>query len=177
MSCAAHDLAVARRFLDWEDVDLIRELAASLPPGPILVIDLGAGSGTTAGAVYAERADAYVITVDHNAENVEWARRFLEQSGLLRPDRWRGIVSDSVQAATLINEGVDMLMIDTSHEYAPTVAELEAWLPAVRSGGIVWLHDYRGAYPGVPKAVDEAVARGEIELIAVRGLGWGGRKP
>ena len=177
MTCHAHQLAVSRRFLDWDDVDLIRELVSTLPAGPIKVVDLGAGSGTTASAVYAERPDANVWTVDHSAEAVGSAGQFLSNIGVT--EGWSGFVGDSVEAAALFPTlpPIDMLMIDTSHEYAPTVAELAAWLPMLRQGGIVWLHDYRGAYPGVTQAVDEAVARGEIELIAVRGLGWGGRKP
>lgn len=175
MSCPAHQLATTRRFLDWEDVDLIRELARSLPPDPV-VADLGAGSGTTAGAVFAERPDANVVTVDHSAEAVDWAWRFLDGCGV-SSDCWRGVVADSVEAAATVAAPLDMLLIDSSHEYDHTVAELAAWLPRVRPGGVVWCHDYRGPYPGVARAVDEAVARGEIQLIAVRGLGWGGRVP
>ena len=67
-----------------------------------------------------------------------------------------------------------MLLIDTSHEYEQTVAELEAWLPLVRLGAPVWLHDYRGPYPGVKRAVDEAVEAGLLRPHSTRGLGWGG---
>lgn len=179
MSCHAHALAASRGMLVAEDVDLIREMVASLPPGPIRIVELGAGSGTTAGAVLVERPDAYLWTIDISAEALDWADRFLAQSGLTT-GAWHRWESDSVLAAASfdVSESIDMLLIDSSHEYEHTVAELEAWLPLLRTGGgLIWLHDYAGAYPGVTRAVDEAEMRGEIELIDQRGLGWGGRKP
>ena len=175
MSCPAHELAVSRRMLDYEDVDLIRELVAMLPTDrPVNIIDLGAGSGTTAGAVYAERPDANVWTFDISEENIGWAHQFLSNIGV--GAQWRGTVMDSVEAAhEYAARNVDMLLIDTSHDYEPTVRELAAWLPLLRDPALVWCHDFRGLYPGVTRAVEEAVARGELECIAVRGLGWGGR--
>jgi predicted O-methyltransferase YrrM len=142
------------------------------------VVDLGAGSGTTAGAVFAERPFARVWTFDIDEAALNWAGAFVAALDPPVATRWHPMLMDSAAAVWPYRAGqLDMLMIDSSHEYAHTVAELAAWLPMLRPGGLVWCHDYRGTYPGVTQAVDEAVARGEVELIAVRGLGWGGRKP
>lgn len=175
MSCPSHALAESRRMLMREDVDLIRQLAATLDPEP-MVVDLGAGSGTTAAAVFAERPAAFVTTFDINADNVNWARQFIETS---HPEAtmWIGQVMDSAAAARIFADAsVDLLLVDSSHEYDHTVAEIDAWLPKLGPGALVWFHDYAGMYPGVTRAVDEAVAVGKFELIEARGLGWAGRK-
>jgi predicted O-methyltransferase YrrM len=36
---------------------------------------------------------------------------------------------------------IDLLFIDTSHEYGPTLAEIETYLPRLAPGGLVALHD------------------------------------
>ena len=178
MSCPAHELAVSRRMLDWEDVDLIQDMARSLGLEP-MIVDLGAGSGTTAAAIYAVRPLARVYTIDISEENLHWAQQFLTNCNYSL-DRWAGIQRDSVEAAASFeNESLDMVLIDTTHEYEGTVAELAAWVPNLKPrigplGGLLWCHDYRGLYPGVTRAVDEAVVAGLIGRSEVRGLGWGG---
>lgn len=65
----------------------------------------------------------------------------------------------SVTAAKHVPDGsLDFCFIDGNHEYAFVKADLEAWAPKVRSGGIVAGHDFyhfivRPA--GVVEAVDE----------------------
>jgi predicted O-methyltransferase YrrM len=57
-------------------------------------------------------------------------------------------------AAQFLNESVDVLMIDTSHEYEDTIREIDAWWPKLKVGGDMLLHDY--CYPQfkVREAVD-----------------------
>lgn len=173
MSCSAHELAVARRFLDWEDVDLIRELVGKLPVDRnIEVVDLGSGAGTTALAVLAERDSQLRITsIDHNAAAQNWAKKAVENVG--KSNFLQFILANTVEAAQDFLLDIDLLLIDSSHEYEDTKNELSAWVPKVRSGGFVWLHDYRGPYPGVKRAIDEEKS---LKEIGVRGLGWAGRK-
>lgn len=171
MSCEAHKLAESRRMLVPEDVSLIRSLVRSLPERFVTIVDLGAGSGTTAGAVLAERTSNLLIcTYDVSVDNMNWCEQFVKNIG--GEKAWAGLVEDSVVASGLWEDRtVDMLMIDTSHEYEHTVQELRAWWPKLDAGAVVWCHDYRGGYPGVTQAVDEAVARGEYRKTKVRGLG------
>jgi hypothetical protein len=54
---------------------------------------------------------------------------------------------------------VDAVFIDASHDYRSVFADLGAWTPKVRAGGILAGHDYD--WPGVREAVAEfAAARG-----------------
>src|ERR1041385_2854563 len=45
------------------------------------------------------------------------------------------------QAARYLQGAPGLLIIDSSHEYAATVTELNLWYPALAAGGIILLHD------------------------------------
>lgn len=65
----------------------------------------------------------------------------------------------SVEAAADIEDGsLDAAYIDANHAYEYVVADIAAWLPKVRSGGIIAGHDYaRWNLSGMPCGVVEAV--------------------
>jgi GT2 family glycosyltransferase len=55
------------------------------------------------------------------------------------------ILTSSVRAATLFpNESVDFCFIDGDHSYESVTADLNAWWPKIRPGGMLAGHDYRG---------------------------------
>lgn len=50
---------------------------------------------------------------------------------------------------------VDLLYIDSMHDRASTIREIEAWRPALRAGALVVLDDYtHPEFPGVREAVE-----------------------
>ena len=171
----AHCLASARGFLTLEDVDLIQEMVALLPLSMVDVLDLGAGSGTTALSIFCARSENIrVTTIDHSEEALMWASKAIENIGRLGD--WRGICADSRNSDFYDGPPIDFLMLDTSHKYEDTKAELETWLPKLDPGTLVWLHDYSGgSYPGVKKALDEIQQEWPMQQIGAKGLGWGGR--
>jgi hypothetical protein len=67
----------------------------------------------------------------------------------------------SVEAAkTLSNVAFDVVFIDAAHDYDSIKADVEAWAPLVKSGGILCGHDYgwfvkNGAADGVTRYVRE----------------------
>ena len=62
---------------------------------------------------------------------------------------------DSVRASKLFEpESLDMVFIDADHSYESALQDIQAWLPIIRSGGIISGHDY-GTYKGVVRAVNE----------------------
>jgi len=53
---------------------------------------------------------------------------------------------------------VDVLFIDTSHEYPHTLDELELYAPLVRKGGAIVMHDTSELWTGCRDAVDDWLA-------------------
>jgi predicted O-methyltransferase YrrM len=76
----------------------------------------------------------------------EWARPELERMLVLR--------APSVQVARMFDPGsVDFVFVDGSHAYADVCADLDAWWPKIRAGGVLAGHDY--CDPGIMRAVQE----------------------
>lgn len=63
----------------------------------------------------------------------------------------------SVQAAENVEDGsLDFVFIDADHSYKGCKADIEAWAPKVRVGGMVSGHDFHTTkWPGVVRAVNE----------------------
>lgn len=62
---------------------------------------------------------------------------------------------DSISASkNYKDKTVDFIFIDGSHDYESVKADINAWLPKVKIGGIISGHDY-GSWKTVTKAVDE----------------------
>lgn len=73
-------------------------------------------------------------------------------------DRINVVQSRSLDPALLARYApgsLDLVFLDTSHTYADTCAEIEAWLPKVRPGGVFAGHDWVSAYPGIARALAE----------------------
>lgn len=68
---------------------------------------------------------------------------------------------DSWTAADMLGSlcgcnSIDAVFIDAAHDYNSVAADIDMWLPLVRSGGWIGGHDYCKGYPGVIRAVKEA---------------------
>jgi predicted O-methyltransferase YrrM len=71
---------------------------------------------------------------------------------------------DSVEASKLYaDESLDFVFIDADHSYEAVKRDIAAWLPKVKSGGIIAGHDYC-VWPGfgVIEAVTEAFERVDV---------------
>lgn len=71
-------------------------------------------------------------------------------------------------AAMFADESVDLVFIDACHELEPCRADIKAWLPKVRPGGMLAGHDYSwNMFPGVVQAVCEAFGDRERTISGV----------
>lgn len=169
MSCLAHDLAISRRYLTVEDVDTIQHVVDLLPMDKdCQVIDLGAGSGTTALSVLCHRnTNIQVITFDISQENLNWTQLAIANAGYQH--LWQGINRSSID---IVDDflSVDLVLIDADHSYDAVQLDLATWLPRTQ---YIWCHDYIGE-PGVKKAVHEAMYWYAVRQLGISGLGWYG---
>lgn len=60
------------------------------------------------------------------------------------------------------DESIDFCFIDGSHEYEDVKADILAYLPKVKKGGILSGHDYDRIWSGVIQAVDEVLGKVEV---------------
>ncbi|MGU3362365.1 class I SAM-dependent methyltransferase [Methylobacterium sp. M6A4_1b] len=151
---------------------------------PSVIVEIGAWKGAStlhlARSLAAHGVDGTVIAVDTWLGAVDhWAdadlfgelamengypslyRTFL--ANVLREglaDRVVPLPLDSVNAAELMRlRGLtaDVIHLDAGHEEASVAADLRAWWPVLRPGGLLIADDYDslgGRFPGVTRAVD-----------------------
>lgn len=80
---------------------------------------------------------------------------------------------DSINAAALLAHhgiAVDAIHLDGGHEYGSVAADLRAWWPLLKPGGLLIGDDYGidGKWPGVRKAFDEFLDAQDISEIEHR---------
>jgi predicted O-methyltransferase YrrM len=64
----------------------------------------------------------------------------------------------SLEAAALYaDESLDFVLLDASHAYEDVKADIQAWLPKIKSGGILAGDDYQHEWQGVMDAVTEMI--------------------
>lgn len=114
-------------------VDLCVELEAKK------VIELGVRSGvSTVGWLYGlEQTDGHLWSVD------------TAPAPDLPAERWTFIRGNDIDPDIVnqLPDNVDVVFIDTSHAADHTARELEAYLPKVRAGGRIVLHDTEVQHP------------------------------
>jgi predicted O-methyltransferase YrrM len=87
--------------------------------------------------------------------------------------RWiRPLRGTSVEMAPLVIEPLDLLFVDGWHEYESVAADIHAWLPKVKPGGIVVMHDY-GWAQGVQRVAREQVIPRCFRWKSGPNLFWG----
>ena len=163
-------------YLQPKEIELLDRLVKMLPKDP-LVINLGAGVGTSAMTILEARDDAFVVTVDiEGGENPLGG--LLNEEHILRGANWlhrrAGICSESATAGknwwrykeeSWWRRKVDMIIHDAAHEYGPITTEIKAWLPRVRAKGIIVAHDYSSKDWGDIVVVVDELLRSEFKYI------------
>lgn len=159
-----------------DDIRLIKMLTGLLPDSLMQVVDLGAGSGTSALSVFTARQDRIrVASVDISGVALDATRKNMQQYGYI--PKWTGIPGRSDVIAKGWKRPVHLLLEDATHDYASKQDSLLAWFRHMKPGALVWSHEYNlpSHYPGVMLCIDELVEAGRLETIEVAGYGWAGR--
>lgn len=63
------------------------------------------------------------------------------------------------------DESIDFIHFDGDHSYAGVIADLYAWYPKIKCGGIISGHDYLAPHYGVNRAVTEFAGRNNIKEV------------
>lgn len=199
MTHTAESLQAAFKYLFVNEVPALKLLAKMLPPSPV-VINIGAGSGTSGLAFMESREDLWLYTVDINDESdwrgcLEAERQVLEAAGLLSDDRYKQMHAESVFVGKNwdthnddAHKQVDLVFIDGDHSYKGCKGDIQAWLPNIKQGGIIAVHDYRKIelyahdkdfrddaphpkpWPTVDRAVDELLIPEYEQIMRVDSL-------
>ncbi len=160
----SEELAQAFGYLTLDEVAFIKELVASLPKDP-LVINIGAGVGTSALAMLEAREDVELITIDAfrgpRPEGGLANEMVALKEASINLDRYVQIEGDSLEVVGAWERSIDLLFIDGNHSYNHVEIEIGLWMLHLHDKGIIALHDCRLAndiedvWPGVRQAVDE----------------------
>lgn len=163
----AYDFTGEDFWFQRSDVDTLRKLALMLPERPV-VVNIGAGYGTSALTVVEARADAFVFSVDTDVWEAE--ANALTAAGLYDQHRVVRVLGRSQDAGRHWPALVDMVFVDGDNSAAGVRGDAHTWLPRIKPGGIIAFHDYgTPSLPGVKEAVD-IVMRGYERLVHVKTL-------
>jgi FkbM family methyltransferase len=140
---------------------ILRYLAHQLPPNPV-VINIGAGVGTSGLAFMEARDDLQLVTVDIQDAatpfgGLENERGVFDRAGLGSDPRHTQMLGDSADIGRRWpGAPVDMVFVDGDHTTEGVLRDIDAWLPHIRPGGIMAFHDVgeRWWYGYVGKAID-----------------------
>jgi len=78
-------------------------------------------------------------------------------------------------AVRFLHGSLDFAYIDGNHIGPAVEADIQAWLPRIRTGGYIAGHDYtRRFWPGLCDAVDRLAARLKTTVLVKRGANPGG---
>lgn len=160
----AYELADWQDYLTRREVDFLKELAEKLPEYPI-IINVGAGAGTSTISFLEARKDCKVISIDIlTTEQETTTNEHLRLAEIDKEDAERviRIWGDSSQTGRAWPFGwIDMVFVDGDHMAPGIQADIEAWLPHLQ--GIMAFHDYtRKHWPDVKVVVDKAMQGYEV---------------
>jgi predicted O-methyltransferase YrrM len=144
-------------FLYRSEFESLVGLAARVPLDG-LVVNVGAGAGTSGVALYLGAPFAARYTVDFCESgplgSLEGERNAFAKIQVPPPVQ---ILGDSRTVAKDWKYGpIDFIFIDDGHLEHEIRGDIEGWLPHVKPGGIAAFHDYSAeTWPAVKKVVDE----------------------
>ncbi len=176
---------------EWFDFQQVYSLAVQRTTSPAVFVELGTWLGQSAGYMAVEIAnsgkeikfhcvdvweDIGSFTCLGHPEIDAWIRdtdvydvfrQFMQRGGV-----WDRIITHrtrTVEAAALFADAsVDFCFVDADHEYESVMADIAAWLPKVKPGGLFAGHDFSDCHRGVQRAVRETFGKD----FTVQGYSW-----
>jgi len=135
---------------------------------------LGAEIGVQTGYFSAKIADFYtgfLFCIDLWGDESVY---FEAQKLLSDKNKFKLYRADSLTMAEFVSDNtLDFVYIDANHYYKQVLADIEAWYPKVRSGGVISGHDYCTSDHDIEvvAAVNDWCAKNNYEVNVVCGEG------
>jgi predicted O-methyltransferase YrrM len=168
------------RLAVWSDIqdhlEYLHDAAAGYAKPAVIELGVRSGNSTAALLAGCEKSGGHLWSCDIVPPLV-----FPQRDGV--PEIWAGapwtfLLGDSVSREVLrqMPAECDVLFVDTSHSFEQTIAELGAYMPRVRPGGIALFHDVRWEWPDISlPEVGGPVARALTAWCQVNGMEWSAR--
>ncbi len=143
------------------------ERAVAAAPDPAVFVEIGCYLGRSTAYLAVEIANSGK-RIEHHCidpwtdKGVSTYELFMAYTAPVR-DRLHIHRAKSPGAASLFAAGsVDFVFVDGDHDYEGVRADIVAWLPKLKSGGVIAGDDHTAEYPGVRRAVAELLPKAEI---------------
>jgi cephalosporin hydroxylase len=163
--------------MSWSDIpglmnfeDIYDMAAARAKPGDVLV-EVGIYNGRSVAYLAEKTAGRNVIYGIDNfsmADEAETRRNLAPYPHVIVVNASSQDAADSI---LLLGFRPTFVFLDALHDYESVKADIAAWLPLVRPGGVIAGHDYSPTdWPGVVQAVQERF--GPLEPAGVKRYCW-----
>jgi hypothetical protein len=128
---------------------------------------IGAGPGVMAMAV--KEGNPFIKLTIVDIKTCHYAREHLKFSGYTDV---KYVVEDSaIYGKTYQEHPIDLLIVDGDHTFEGVVADIVAWNKHVKSGGVIFFHDYVNINDdetnGVEKAVLHLLDSGILDAVKI----------
>ena len=126
--------------------------------------EVGVQFGKNADVLLRKLPDLHLLLVDNYDDeaviHANYSTKEVADHAFYRLDKYKGriqwLVMPSVEAAKSVDDkSLDYAFIDAEHTYKAVKQDVEAWLPKVKTGGLLIGHDYTRRFKGVKQAVQE----------------------
>ena len=152
MKLTSYDLSQEFGMMEINEIDLLKKHVAKLPDAP-LIINIGAGFGTSSLAMLEVQPGAFIFSIDPQPRAKE--QEHIARAGYA--NRAIRLLGKSQQVGQFFPYQVNCVFVDGSHVPKDVQRDIELWKPKVKPGGLMFFHDYQ--HPNYQKhGPDEAAA-------------------
>lgn len=154
MSNRAEGVRAAFKYLFPGELIALQSIARLLPPNP-LIINIGAGAGTSGLAFFESRPDVSLITIDIQEEDSPLGCLYAEKKVMFdagygeyfNTARWVQVHEPSIQvgerwADSYSQPLIDLVFVDGDHSYEGCYGDINAWWRNIKPDGFMAIHDY-----------------------------------
>ncbi len=151
------------------DIALLKSLARSF--NNCAYLEIGSWRGESISNVYEVTKDCTSITLsEEEMKEMKFNNDFIKVHGIFSNDlEYLKIIKHNSQTFDFskFNKTFDLIFIDGDHSYQGCKTDINAWVPHMKSHGVIFFHDADESSPGVLQAACEFVNNHKIEKFMI----------